>query len=47
MANVIANNAQVAVRQSKEAINKGMVRYYHRFAYEAQACAVFFDRGSV
>jgi enoyl-CoA hydratase len=44
MANVIANNAQVAVRQSKEAINKGMqCDIITGLAYEAQAFALCFS----
>ncbi len=44
MANAIAGNAQIAVRQSKEAINKGMQCDIHTsLAFEAQAFALCFS----
>jgi enoyl-CoA hydratase len=44
MANKIAGNAQIAVRQSKDAINKGMQCDIHTgLSYEAQAFSVCFS----
>lgn len=44
MANKIAKNAQIAVRQSKDAINKGMQCDIHTgLAYEIQALSVCFS----